>query len=327
MENLEIMNREEAVLLDQQIKVYANMAWQNLVESCKCLKRMRDSKGYKQLGYSTFGEYTKASLNIEERQAYTYISTIERQGEAFLQSNASLGITKLALLNGISNLEREEFAENHDLAGMSVKEIKKLVEENNHKAEQISLLTNELEDAKRANENDVLDAEAEIDRLKKELEAERNKKPETIVAEPSEEMINKIRTDAKKEASAEADKKHKAETKALKEKLNAEKEKAVAAEGEKVKKELEEYKAKVETANSELAAAVKKSAELEKQMAVSASPETTKFTFYFEALQVDVNKIIDSLKKLRRENPETADKFKAAIEKYLNIAENNIKEV
>ena len=131
------INLERATELDQQIKVYANMAWQNLVEACKCLKRMRDTKLYEALGYETFGDYTQESLGIKERQAYTYISTLEKNGELFLQSNASLGITKLALLSDIPPTERQDIVERNDIAGMSVKEVERLVSENNAKAEQI----------------------------------------------------------------------------------------------------------------------------------------------------------------------------------------------
>ena len=184
--NVNLTNREEtAAELDLKIKAYANMAWQNLVESCKCLKRMRDTKKYEELGYATFGEYTEASLNIKERQAYTYISTLEKQGEAFLQSNASLGITKLSLLNAIPATDREEFVENNDIAGMSVAEVEALVKENDGRAEQIDLLSGEIEEK----DTELDKARKRIAELEKDIEVLENRPTEVAVAEPDAETL------------------------------------------------------------------------------------------------------------------------------------------
>jgi len=327
MENLttvtenEIM-QQQAVELDQKIKVHANLAWANLLESCKLLKKMKDTKLYEALGYERFGDYTKANLNIEERQAYTYISIIEKQGEAFLQSNASLGITKLALLNSIPAVEREEFVETHDLAGMTVKEIEELVAENNHKAEQIDMLSDDLKTAKEdlENSNDELDdAKDRIAELEKELEELQDRPVEVAVAEPDPETLEKIRKEAAEAARKEAEKAAKAEKKELKEKLTAEKEKAVAEATANAKKELEEYRAKTEAADQAVKAAQAKAAELEKQLAVSSSPETTRFAFYFDALSGDYEKILSSIAEIKKTNPEIAEKYAAAIKKYHTI--------
>ena len=327
MENLITNNtaeliEQQAVELDQKIKVHANLAWANLLESCKLLKKMKDTKLYEALGYERFGDYTKENLNIEERQAYTYISIIEKQGEAFLQSNASLGITKLALLNAIPAVEREEFVETHDLAGMTVKEIEDLVAENNHKAEQIDMLSDDLKTAKEdlENSNDELDdAKDRIAELEKELEAIQNRPVEVAVAEPDPETLEKIRREAAEAARKEAEKTAKAEKKELKDKLTAEKEKAVAEATQKSQKELEDFKTKVAEAEKAFEAAQKKTAELEKALAVSSSPETTRFTFYFDALSGDYEKILESIKNIKKDNPEIAEKYANAIKKYHTI--------
>ena len=198
-----ISAREEtAAELDLKIKTYANMAWVNLIEACKCLKRMRDAKKYEELGYSSFGEYTEASLNIKERQAYTYISTYEKQGEAFLQSNAELGITKLSLLNAIPATEREDFVETHNLAGMSVAEVEKLVKENDGRAEQIELLNDEI-----SNKDDKLaEANDRIRELESELKGANSRPIEVAVAEPDKATLDKIRTEAADAATKEAKK-------------------------------------------------------------------------------------------------------------------------
>lgn len=322
-ENAIAAREETALELDLKIKAYANMAWANLIESCKCLKRMRDTKKYEELGYSTFGEYTEASLNIKERQAYTYISTYEKQGEAFLQSNADLGITKLSLLNAIPATERNEFVETHDLAGMSVAEVEKLVKENDGRAEQINLLNDEIS----AKDEEISEAEQRIHELETELEAANNKPTEVAVAEPDAETLNKIRTDAADAAAKEAEKSFKAEKKKLKEDFKAEKEKAIAEATEKANKELAELKEKISAANTAADEAAKRANELEKKLAISSSPEATKFTFFFDALNSDYQNIVDSISNLKKETPEIADKYAAAMQRYQNIIKEKFKAI
>ena len=313
---------ERATELDQQIKVYANMAWQNLVEACKCLKKMRDTKLYEALGYESFGEYSQESLGIKERQAYTYISTYEKNGELFLQSNARLGITKLSLLSEIPPTERQEIVDNNDIAGMSVKEVEQLVSENNAKAEQIDLLTderdalkNDFEDA----ESDLQDAKDRITELERELEEERSKPHEVAVREPSAEEIEKLKADARAEFEKQASKQAKADKKELTDKLNAEKEKAVAEASEKAAKQIEEYKAKLSELDREKGEHMQKAQELEKKLAVATNPETVKFTFYFDSLRDAYEKIFDSLDTIRKTDPNMADKYAAAMRKYQGI--------
>lgn len=319
----EIMTRQNAVELDLKIKAYANEAWRNLVESCKCLKTMRDTKGYEALGYQTFGEYTEASLNIKERQAYTYISTFEKQGERFLQLNANLGITKLALLNGVPVTEREELIENNDIAGMSVSEVEALVKENNGKAEQIELLEDEKEELKSEldeSKTALDDRDAKIRELEQLLEAEKSKPTEVAVREPSPEEIEKIRQKTLKEAEKSFNKKAKAAEEDYKAKLaTAEKD-----QKEKSDKILAEYKEKVAAADKATLEAVKRAEELEKQLQVSSSAETTRFTFYFDAVQEDLGKIIESINTLKAENNETGSKYEDAIIKYLKMVLDNL---
>lgn len=320
----ELTGEEAATELDTKIKFYANAAWMNLVEACKCLKRMRDTKLYKELGYSSFGDYTKKSLNIEERQAYTYISVLKKQGESFLQLNASLGITKLALLSDIPAPDRQEFVESHDLDGMTVEEVKKLVAENDEKGEQIEMLTDERDIIKEERDDfasDLEEAEKRIEQLEDELEKERNKPTEVAVKEPDAETLKKLREEGKKEAQ----KAFNAEKKELKAKLESEKEKAVAEAKAKGEKDIEELKKKFASAEDAANEAMKRAEDLQKQLAVSSSPETTKFAFFFEALQNDYAKAIDSIKVIKKENPEIANKYATAILKYQNIISGELK--
>ena len=335
-ELLEMERKErQAVELDQQIKVYANLAWQNLLESAKCLKQMRDSKLYLELGYTDFEDYTEKSLGIKQRQAYTYIKAYEDLGERFLQSNASLGITKLGMLSQLPAPDRDDFVEEHDLAGMSVDEVKKLIAENDEKGEQINLLTDERDNA--IEEKDRLSEELdnykvkaddlrdeneklseEIEKLEAELESEKNKPSEVAVREPSAEEIEKIKADAAAATKEELEKIHKKEIKEVKDK-------ALEKVTEQFRKSLDEARANVQSLTAEKEELIKKREELQKRLLVSSSPEAVKFSFYSESLQNDFKKLLECILKVREDSPETAEKYKTALIKYYESLEEQIK--
>ena len=319
----------EAQELDQLIKIHANMAWQNLMESARCLKQMRDTKLYLELGYESFGDYSQQSLNIKERQAYTYISAYENLGERFLQSNANLGITKLALLASVPPLERDEVMRENDIAGMTVEQVKALVAENNNKGEQLEMLTDERDAIKSELEETEKTAaiyEERIAELETELEKERTKPVEVAVREPDPEEIKKIRAEAEAAAKKCADKEIKAAKKQLEDKHKTELEE-IAQESEKAKAEaVAEYKKQLSEIDAEKAEAVKRAESLEKQLAVASSAETVKFQFYFDALQQDVGKICESIRKLRNESAESAEKFRSAMIKYTDIIRNSLEQ-
>ena len=165
-----------------------------LVSLCENLKRMRDTGQYKALGFEKFEEYTEQACRIKKRQAYNYIATYERLGGTFLQSNAQLGITKLQLLTEVCAVDRADFAEQNDLEGMSVSEIKKLIAENKEYSEQLSMFSQNKEQQEqelRRLENDYKS------KLKKAKEKERQK-----AEAEKKKAIEEARTAAKAEADA-----------------------------------------------------------------------------------------------------------------------------
>ena len=321
-------NKDKAYELNSRILACANAAYSSLMESAKLLKEMRDTKLYLEMGYESFEDYTVAELGIHERQAYTYIKPYEELGERFLQSNANLGITKLALIAQLPSVDREEFTENNDLAGMTVEQVKQLVKENDAKGEQLELLADERNTAKEERDEAIQDAEKaekRIAELEKELEAERNKP--VAVAEPDPAEMQKIKDKAAESAKKAADKELRAAKKELEEKHK--KELAEAAEKAKAdaEKTLSEYEQRLADIDSEKAKALERAKQLEKQLAVSSSAETVKFKFYFDALDVDFKKITESLKKQFEETPETAAKFKNACYGALDIMKKRLDEI
>ena len=119
----------EAYNLNVRICINAQMAQQNLYEMCKGVKEMRDSKLYKELGYSTFEDYCEQETGFKRSQVYNYISIVEKLPEDFVHSSGQIGVKKLALLAKLDEPQREEIQKNVDLETTSVRELERQIKE------------------------------------------------------------------------------------------------------------------------------------------------------------------------------------------------------
>ncbi|HIX16928.1 MAG TPA: DUF3102 domain-containing protein [Candidatus Gemmiger faecavium] len=149
----------QAASLHAEIRQKKEVLGNALADFCEALKRMRDGKLYQVLGYQDFGTYCEEQHGIRARMAYKYIKAYEDLGRQLMEQNASAGITKLALLGEVCAPDRAEFAADHDLAGMTVQEIKAAIKAAADLGEQVSLLQEE---------NARITHEAELDRKEQE---------------------------------------------------------------------------------------------------------------------------------------------------------------
>lgn len=308
---------QEAMRTHQRILANGEICAASLLEICKDLKKMRDEKLYEEFGYSSFEEYSEKAVNIKSRQAYTYISTYERLGSSVLQSNASIGITKLELLAGINPIERTELLDSGKIEGMSVAEVKELVKKCNDQGEQINMLSQENQKLKSDIEDTAdEDIEAELSGALEEIENLKNalaekEKSNSDTAEIPESVLNKIKEDAAAEAknniSAEIEK---AVSKAKAEK-EAEIKKAVKAAE---KEAAEKLKEKMRNLEQSKTISDEHAAELEKKLQLSDGKSATA-TVYISAIQDDFNKLFGVISSMGEEQQM---KFKSACQKLLN---------
>lgn len=193
MENTEIGLRpeQEAVLLTERIKDNGRTAVNAVCNIGKDLRRMKNGGLYVHLGYETFEDYAEKEFDLKRRQAYLYISVYEKLGEDFVQSNAQLGITKLAMLTTVNAEERAEIIENNDIKAMNTKEFDELLAKYKEQGEQLSMLEDEnselkanIEELKADNEisQEVLDIKREKEEAQRRIQAleEKVKKSEEI---------------------------------------------------------------------------------------------------------------------------------------------------
>lgn len=120
----ELTNLTKAKELDLKIKSNAQIAQGALWEMCKCLAEMRDSKLYKELGYSSFEEYSEQEIGITKQQVYKYISIHETfKNESVNLSLRNVGMTKLFLLTKLDEKEREEVINTVAVEEVTVKKL------------------------------------------------------------------------------------------------------------------------------------------------------------------------------------------------------------
>ncbi len=297
-----------ALALHQQIITNGTIAANALLEMCRCLKQMRDDKLYTALGYDDFGVYCEDKANIKSRQAYTYIKIYEELPPAFLQSNASLGVTKLELLTHVNPLDREEFMEQVDADKLTVQELKAEIErlkaENCEKGEQLSLFedkTKSLEKEKRKESMRTTDLEQQLKVLSE-------KPAEVAVREPDPEELDKL----VQKALAEDKVKHNAEISKLKDKLDkSERERAALQE-------------QVDGAESASQKKVKALEEKLKKAENNADAEQITMKFYLGELQKDLQQISVELGKIT--DAEKRKKIKGAVVHFLNLVLEEISE-
>lgn len=329
-ETAEVSTRRQcAEKLHNEIMYNADMVSNYLYELCKDLKRMRDEHLYFELGYGTFDDYVEKDVGIRKRQAYTYISVYERFGDTFLQAHTRLGITKLSLLTEVPAAERADFEESNDLENMSTREIKDIVDKFKTQGEQLSLLTDERDQAK-TEADDLSQKASDAQAAKDAAEQERREAEERLAkandriaelekAEPDAEAIERIRKEAEKKAQKELKDKLKAETEKAVAAAKAEYEKKITAartEGEKAG--AEKVKDGLESLEKEKADAIRRAEELEKKLKVSSNQDMALFAFLFENYQECFNKLCGCIKKIEASDGETAGKLRGALAKVMD---------
>lgn len=290
----------QAVSLHYEIMSAAQSAVSSLLMLGRKLKEMRDTRGYEHLGFETFAQYTEQAAGIRQRQAYNYISVVERIPARLVEENAAAGVTKLALLARLGPADQQEVAE-HDLANITVSELKQLIEEKNGLAEQLSLLQEEPAAEAQAEEVDLDALRAEImEQARAEVKEAHRKEIDRALREQGEKLAadrkaaeQHAAAQAKKEAEraarekvalakAEAAKKAEADIDAARREAAEE---ARRQQEEQDRAVMEQARQEAEKARQAAEAANARAEEVAKELKLAASPESTRFALLFDDLQ------------------------------------------
>lgn len=180
----------KAAELDRRIKTSAQLAQQSLYDMCMGFKEMRDSRLYKELGYSDFGDYCEKETGFSRMNVYNYIRVAEKLPQDFVNSSLQIGVKKLTLLAKLSDEERTELEENIDLESTTVKELKA----------KIDILQNERDRAMESNaeashqvfmaDKKVLEMKNKVTQLEAEIKDLESRPIEVAVETDSKEVAN-----------------------------------------------------------------------------------------------------------------------------------------
>ena len=177
--------RKNAIELNNKIIFNASMAQDYLWEMCRALKEMKDTKLYKELGYSNFEDYCENEVGMKRRNAYRYIAIVEHINPESVSPVAQIGVKKLALLATLSDEQQKEVTEKVDLENTTYRELKaecdRLKTANKKAESNLKSLQTELDNEKKSNEEllslrfDKERAEMQLKRIREELETANDK--------------------------------------------------------------------------------------------------------------------------------------------------------
>ena len=286
----------QAMSLHCEIMATAQAAADSLLALGRKLKQMRDTGGYRHLGFASFGEYTEQAVGIRQRQAYNYITVVEKVPARLVEENAAAGVTKLALLGKLGPADQREVA--GELANITVEELKQIIDERNGMAEQLSLL--QAEPAAEAESREV-DMDALRAEMLEQARAEVKEQHAQAMRKALQEQGEKLAADRKAaEAHAAEQAKKEAKRKAREQVAQAKAEAAQAAEKklaeerEAARRDQEEKdKADLEAARREAKEARAAAEETAKRLQLNASEEGIRFALLFEQLQGAAGAMMD----------------------------------
>lgn len=290
-----------ALRLHYEIMAAAQAAAASLLDLARKIKLMRDTGGYKALGFDTLEAYTMTTMGMKQRQAYNYIAIAEKLPAQLIEQNAAAGVTKLALLAQLSGQEQQQIAAETNLTETTVAELKAQIKDLQAKnagyAEQLSLLRNQPPVA------EVQAEELDTDALRAEIRAEM-----------------KVEMESQRQANDKMA--------ALNQK---ERDEAIKA-ARKAKEELEEVQrtaAAAEQAHAEELAKTRRQAEeTAARLNMAADESAVRFALLFDQLQDAAGKVLDLADAVQQTGEtEKAGKFRAALYKALLALADEANEV
>lgn len=271
----------QAMGLHYEIVAAAQTAANSLLDLGRKLKQMRDTGGYKRLGFETFAQYTEQAVGIRQRQAYTYITVVENVPARLVEENAAAGVTKLALLAKLGPADQQEVA--GELADITVKELQSLIEEKNGLAEQLSMLQAEAPVECRAEEVDMDALRAELLEQARAEVAEERKAAELHAAAQAKKEAERAAREKAALVKADAARKAEADIAAARQEAAEE---ARRQQEEKDREALEKARRDAEEAQA-------KAEDTARQLDLAASEDSIRFALLFEQLQDAAQKMMD----------------------------------
>ena len=284
-------------------------------------RRLEEAKSL--LPHGEWGTWLAEKVSFSQRTANNLMQ-IEEYGDSQItlfgavpnsQTFANLPISKAIKLLALPSEEREEFAEENDVAAMSVRELEAAIKAKKDAEARAEELSEEIarlqEQLDHTGAEALADAEEERDKALADLAA--LKKAADAAAEEvkaAKEEAEKAKADAKK--AKDKLKEAKAHPEIPQEKIDE----LRAEASEKANQAIEE---RIAEANRKIAEAEKRRLEAEskyeavRKQAQISDPDILSFKMLFDQVQDDAVKLMAAFVRIRDKDPETADKLGKAV--------------
>lgn len=305
-----------------EIVAITNQAKQMVVMSAiEVGRRLEEAKAL--VGHGEWGSYVERECLLSHRSANNCMKLFrEYRDNPNSQALANLSYTNAVRLLALSEEDREEIMQEHDVAQMSSRDLDKVIKERD-----------EARSAKESADAQVRDLQQKL------LDAEQRASAAKSSEDAWQAEIDKLKAAAMESSAAATKAKEQVKQlkdnptipKAMKDKLVSEAKAQGAKEAEKTMQvQLAAAQKEVQAASDAQAAAEKEVQNIRAQLAAAqrqskfSSPDTAAFKILFDQIQTDFNKINGHLIKIAGTDPEQGAKFKKALQ---TLTENMRKQV
>lgn len=299
-----------ALTLHFEIMAAAQTAASSLLVLARKIKQMRDTGGYRALGFDTLEAYTLKTMGMKQRQAYNYIAVAEKLPAQLVEQNAAAGITKLALLAQLSDTEQQQLVERTALAETTVQQLKEKIRELQEKnagyAEQLSLLQDAAPVAEAQAEEVDMDALRES--IRAEVETDYRAKLEAAGQDRDKALELAEQTCARMKEEAERQKKAVAE---------ARQQGAADAREEAELRARADAEARLAAAETARQQAEQRADALAARMETARDDALVRFSVLFDQLQDAAAKIAQLTGEVERRDSEKAAKMRQTLHRAL----------
>lgn len=321
----EIVTSRDVEIVTAEIMTIKRQTQQVLITAAiEIGRRLTEVKSM--IPHGEWGKYLEERVDYSQSTANNLMKIYREYGSgqdslfdnfANSQTFANLSYTQALALLSIPAEEREQFAEENDVASKSTREIQELIRQHEEQATQINQLQNELTDAKSEKEEVeelLADAEKECDSRKQEVErlveqlqkaqeAEQKANEQLKAAKANPTVPKNVMDKLRAEAEAEA-KKAAAET--------AEKER------KKIQGQLEKAQKAAQDAEDEKKRTMQELAQMEQKLQAAqqevkmANPDVAVFRALFEDVQQTFNRLNGARLKVTQADPAMGESLKNA---------------
>lgn len=275
-----VQERTLPVIISEIHIIEHNVAKTALEGAVEIGARLQEAK--EKVGHGNFEQWCQENLNYSKRTAENFMKVAREYGGntgliSKTQALADFSITKALSLLKVPEEERETFLEEHEVEGMTTRELEEEIKRLNEEKESRTRTINEMNKSLQREAEQLVEAQHEIETLKRQLQDAENNAADTAEIDILKEKLEKEKTKAK-----EAQEKLKKEKAARQTEIDA----AIEKKQEELQKEAETKAGKVlQKAEEERKGLQNENEALKRKLANAGNESIVKFKILVDQLQ------------------------------------------